>query len=133
VNKTVSENRHFHRVTSRFLKGFDTACKLSRLYQARRYHLAKTKQKDLMPLTPETQQTIKQELGEEALKVILENDAQTLFIADYELLLFTVKRNDCEYLLGSDPTYIYMGDEDKEFTCFEDLLNEINQLSPIPQ
>lgn len=79
-----------------------------------------------MTLSPETQQTIKQELGEEALKVILEGNPEAIYIANHELLLFTVKGNDCEYLLGSDPTYIYMGDEDKEFTCFEDLLNEIS-------
>lgn len=78
-----------------------------------------------MPLTTKTQQTIKQELGDEALKVILEGDPQTLFISSYELLLFTVNGNDCEYLLGSKPAHFYMGDEDKEFTCLEDLLNEI--------
>jgi hypothetical protein len=79
-----------------------------------------------MILSHATQSAIKEELGEKALTVILESDPTVFFICNHELLLFTVNGKDCEYLLGSDPTHIYVGDEDKEFTCFEDLLKEVS-------
>jgi hypothetical protein len=115
-----------------FFKGFDTACKRSRLHQARQYHLSKTKRKDPMTLPIKTQQTIKTELGEDALKVILEGTPKLEYFFNFELLFFTVKGKECEYLLDSDPPHFYLGEEDKEFTKFEDLLNEINQSGVIP-
>ena len=86
-----------------------------------------------MTIPIETQQTIKAELGEDALKVILKGSPKLEYFFNFELLFFTVKGKECEYLLGSDPTHLYMGEEDKEFVSFEDLLNEINQPSPLPQ
>lgn len=83
----------------------------------------------------EARAVVSKELGKDALKTILKGRPRLVEInceiTSYHLLLFWVNNHLCQYYLGTYPPLLMLPEEDKEFTCFEDLINEIKP-NPVP-
>lgn len=70
------------------------------------------------------QSAIQQQLGREALRCILQG-FEVLDLPSFSVVRFWVHGHECEYYLDTDPPLLLQVETDKEFTTFNQLLEEI--------
>jgi hypothetical protein len=70
-------------------------------------------------------QAIKSDLGTDALAQILKAYEVEEY-GDFVLVRFWVSGHECEYYPGTEPLLLRQVETDKEFTSFDQLLEEIN-------
>lgn len=77
-------------------------------------------------MTESMQKLIKKQLGKEVLKTIMEGSPEFLGNEFYGQVIFYYRGQECEYYLDTSPPLIRQCESDKEFTDFQDLLDEID-------
>lgn len=77
-------------------------------------------------MTKTIQNLIKKQLGKEALKTIMEGSPEFIGNELYGQVIFCYQGQECEYYLDTSHPLIRQVEADKEFTDFQDLLDEID-------